>query len=79
MRYYYDIDEEGGRVINGGFIDYQDAELYRAKAIGAGEEVSVVYEESDDYIERVVPRVKMILATKEGDVEVYEDGTQKPV
>lgn len=80
MRYYFDINRPGAdRMISGGFTKYQDAERIRTKAVAAGEDVTTIYEETDDYKERVLPRAKMILATREGDVEIYDDGTQKRV
>jgi hypothetical protein len=79
MRYYFNISRPGADEIINGSDTYEDAERTRNKAVAAGDTVSAIYEESDDFIARTVPRVVMIVATHEGDMEVYDDGTQKPV
>lgn len=81
MKYYIKIERPDRDPLLNGFDTYQEAERVRQKVIDnePATTVGVVFEESDDYIDRIVPRAKMILATREGDVEIYDDGTQKPI
>jgi hypothetical protein len=82
MKFYFTQTKDGSGEVStlGPFDSAEDAEPQRA-ALAAdfpADAIGAAFEEADDYLE-TLPVAIMIMTTSEGDVEVYSDGTQKPV